>query len=276
MKMTRTTIRFSLTVMLLLVLAIPLRAAAEEMFPLRAKFPHVKPISTDELAATYNTATIVDVRSKMEFDVVHINKALHIPMSNTDFLTQLAARAKQNSNAAIVFYCNGFHCAKSYEAAEQAMQAGYKKVFCYDAGAMEWTKRFPDKATLLGQSPAPANKLIAKADFEGHKLAFAEFKAKAAAGNTVVIDMRDQVQRIKEAHLPQSRDVLLPGVRNIPGDRLIPLLKKGEFKDKTLLVFDAVGKQVQWLQYFLEEHGYRNYFFLKDGVLTAAEAGAVK
>lgn len=276
MKMTRTAIRFSLTLMTLLVLAVPLCAHAEEAFPLRAKFPGVKPITTDELAATYNAVTIIDVRSKMEYDVVHINKALHIPMSNTDFLSQLAARTKENSNAAIVFYCNGFHCAKSYEAAEQAQKAGFKKILCYDAGVLEWTKRFPEKATLLGRSPAPANKLISKADFDSHKLAFADFKAKAAAGNAVVIDMRDQVQRIKEASLPQSREVLLPGVRNIPGDRLIALLQNGEFKGKTLLIFDAVGKQVQWLQYFLEEHGYRNYFFLKDGVLTAAEAGAVK
>ena len=54
------------------------------------------------------------------------------------------------------------------------------------------------------------------------------------------------------------------------------LLQKGELKDKTLLITDAVGKQVQWLQYYLDEGGYQNYFFLHKGVLGASEAGGVK
>jgi hypothetical protein len=52
------------------------------------------------------------------------------------------------------------------------------------------------------------------------------------------------------------------------------LLQAGQFKDRRLLIADAVGKQVQWLQFYLEEHGYRDYFFLRNGLLGAAEAGA--
>jgi rhodanese-related sulfurtransferase len=257
-------------------MAAPQLTRAEEAFPLRAKFPTVKPISTEALATDYAAATIVDVRSQMEFDVVHIGKALYIPVSNADFLKQLEAKTKRNGKGPLVFYCNGIHCAKSYEAADHAQEAGFKNVFCYDAGVLEWTKRYPDKASLLGKTPAPVAKLIAKADFEKHKLAFADFKARAASKEAIVIDMRDPAQRVKEAHLPQSKEVLLPGVRGIPGDRLVELLKKQEFKGKTLLIFDAVGKQVQWLQYYLEDNGYSDYFFLKEGVLTAVEAGAVK
>lgn len=36
-------------------------------------------------------------------------------------------------------------------------------------------------------------------------------------------------------------------------------------QDKDLLIFDQVGKQVQWLEYYLMEYGYKNYWFLKDG-----------
>jgi rhodanese-related sulfurtransferase len=262
--------------LLLLVLALAVPVQAEEVFPLRAKFPGVAPITTDELVAGYESATIVDVRSKMEFDVIHVSKALYIPVSNADFLKQLEKKADKAGTAPLVFYCNGIHCAKSYEAAEQAETAGFKNVYCYDAGIMEWTKRFPDRATLLGKTPAPAGKLIAKADFEKRQLAFADFKTKAQSQNAVIIDMRDPAQRVKEAHLPQSKEVLLPGMRSIPGDRLVELLNKKEFKGKTLLIFDAVGKQVQWLQYYLEENGYNDYYFLKEGVLTAVAAGAVK
>ena len=62
----------------------------------------------------------------------------------------------------------------------------------------------------------------------------------------------------------------------MPMDRLVKLLKKGEFKDKQMLIFDAVGKQVRWLQYHLEDNGYSNYYFLNKGVLGAAAAGGVK
>lgn len=268
--------RFCLPLLLLIVLTLAVPLRAEETFPLRAKFPGVAPITTDELAARYDSATIIDVRSKMEFDVIHVSKALYIPVSTADFLKLLGKKADKAGKVPLVFYCNGIHCAKSYEAAEQAEAAGFKNVYCYDAGILEWTKRFPDKAAILGKTPAPAGKLISKADFEKRKLSFADFKSKAQSPNAVVIDMRDPAQRIKEANLPQSKEVLLGGMRSIPGDRLVELLNKKEFQGKTLLVFDAVGKQVQWLQYYLEENRYTDYAFLKDGVLSAVAAGATK
>lgn len=266
----------ALALLLLLVVAVAVPVRAEEPFPLRAKFPKVATISTEELAAQYDNATIIDVRSKMEFDVVHMKKALYIPYGNADFLQGLAKKADKSGKSPVVFYCNGIHCAKSYEAAEQAQEAGFQKVFSYDAGILEWTKRFPNRSTLLGQTPAPAEKLISKAELDSHKLSFADFKAKAQSKDAVVIDMRDPAQRIKEANLPQSKEVDLPGLRSIPGDRLVALLDKKEFQGKRVLIFDAVGKQVQWLQYYLEKNGYSDYAFLKDGVLSAVEAGATK
>ena len=91
--------------------------------------------------------------------------------------------------------------------------------------------------------------------------AYEEFKKKAASPNTVVVDIREPVQRDV---IPQ-----IQGLRNIPSDRMVDLINKGEFKDKQLLILDAVGKQVEWLQYYLEGKGYSNYLFLEKGVLSA-------
>ena len=106
---------------LLLPLAILIQTvAAEEGFPLREKYPDVKVISTDDLAAKYDGTIIVDVRSTMEFDVAHITKAQHISMSQATFLKDLEqARAKDDATP-MAFYCNGHTCAKSYKAAEAA------------------------------------------------------------------------------------------------------------------------------------------------------------
>ncbi|HEU0265195.1 MAG TPA: rhodanese-like domain-containing protein, partial [Geobacterales bacterium] len=99
-------------------------------------------------------------------------------------------------------------------------------------------------------------------------LKLADFKAKAQGENVVVIDIREPFQR---QEIPD-----LPKMRNIPSDRLVQLLASHEFKGKQLLIFDAVGKQVEWLQYYLVNYGYKNYSFLDSGVLSAKEAGALK
>ncbi len=242
---------------------------AEEGYPLRAKFPQVKHMSTEALHKDYQKVIIVDVRSTIEFEVIHINKAVHEPITTALFTKNLEKIRDQNGSAPIAFYCNGHTCAKSYEAAEMAAKAGFQNVYAYDGGIPDWVKAHPDQTTLMGKTPAPADKLISKEMFEKKCIGFDDFKKRAASADAIVVDAREPFQR-KE--IPQ-----LPGtLRNIPSDRLVELIKKGEFKGNQLLILDAVGKQVEWIQYYLEANGYTNYHFLKKGVLSAVEAGAVK
>lgn len=249
--------------------------AAEE-FPLRAKYPQVQTISTEALSRDYQQAIIVDVRSRIEYDVVHINKALYIPVALSNFVGELEKVRGKTAAEPVAFYCNGYDCAKSYQAVQAAMAAGFENVFCYDAGIYEWTIANPQLSTLMGTTPANPEKLISKEAFVGRKLGYAEFAKLAAKPDSMVIDIREPFQRAEDPNLPQHRAMTLAGVRNIPSDRLVPLLQKGEFQGKRLLITDAVGKQVQWLQFHLEEHGYRDYHFLENGVLSAVEAGAVR
>jgi rhodanese-related sulfurtransferase len=244
-------------------------ASAEEGYPLRAKFPEVKYISTENLNKDYQKIIIVDVRSETEFSVIHVNKAVHEPITTALFTKNLEKIRDKSGATLIAFYCNGHMCAKSYEAVEMAVKAGFQNVVAYDSGIHDWVKAHPERTTLMGKTPAPVDKLISKEMFEKKKISFAEFKKKAGSPNAMVIDAREPFQR-KE--IPQ-----LPGtLRNIPSDRLVELIKKGEFKGNELLVMDAVGKQVEWIQYYLEAEGYKNYYFLDKGVVSAVEAGAVK
>ena len=266
-------LRLIMVALVALLIASPVMA---EDFPLRAKYPNVKPISIDKLAAEYDSTIIIDVRSKMEFDVVHIAKAKHAQVTKGSFLAELEKIRAKDGATNIAFYCNGHTCAKSYKAAVKAMDAGFKNIYCFDAGIFDWVNAHPERGSLLGQTPADKSKLIAKADLNARKLSWADFKSQAADGNAMVVDTRDPFQRAKGTDLDQNKAVDLKGIRAIPMDRIVGLLKKGEFKDKELLIFDAVGKQVRWLQYYLEDLGYKNYAFLDKGVLGAAAAGAVK
>ena len=246
-----------------------LPAAAEEGYPLREKFPKVKWISTDALNKDYQKIIIVDVRSKTEFDVVHINKAIHVPITTALFGKDLEKVREKSGSALIAFYCNGHTCAKSYEAVEEAEKAGFQNVVVYDGGIPDWVKAYPEKTTLLGETPAKLAKMVSKVTLAKHKISFAEFKNKAASPDAIVIDAREPFQRKETPQLPGT-------LRNVPTDRLVELIKKGEFKGNQLLIMDAVGKQVEWIQYYLESGGYTNYYFLDKGVISAAEAGAVK
>ncbi len=230
-----------------------------EDFPLRAKYPNVKYITTDQLADQYDNTIIVDVRSKFEYEVVRINKAVHNPVAKATFTKNLQKIRSKKGSTPIAMYCNGHTCAKSYKAVAAAQKAGFDNVLVYDAGIFEWTVAHPDKATLMDQSPAPKSKIIPKSDLVAKKIDWAEFKAKAKDSDSVIIDVRDPFQR---KVIPK-----LAKLRNIPLDRITGLLKQKKFADNQLLIFDAVGKQVRWLQYHLEANGYSNYYFLNKGAL---------
>lgn len=233
-------------------------AFADDSFPLRAKFSTTVPISLEDLGKEYDGVKIVDVRSKFEFNTIHINKAVLVPVSKDSFLEDLAEVRDKTGAEKLVFYCNGHTCAKSYEAAEKAMADGFTNVFVFDAGIFDWTNAQPDKTTLLGTTPTDPAKIIPKSELEAALLSYNDFAAKAASPDALVIDVRDASQR--EVNPPLAQ------ISNIPLDRLVKTLGDGEYKDKVLLIYDAVGKQVEWLQYYLKEKGYSKFYFLKDGV----------
>lgn len=232
-------------------------ASASDDFPLRAKYPDAKPISTEELVAAVD-AVVVDVRSTFEYDVVHVNGAKHVPLSKASFVTDLEKVREKTGAAIMAFYCNGHKCAKSYDAYVKAAAAGFTNIAVYDSGIFDWMTAHPDKATLLGKTPAAADKIIPESELKKRMLPLDEFKAKAAEANAMAIDIRDPMQR---KTIPE-----VANLRNIPLDQLLALLKKKQFADKNLYICDAVGKQVEWLQYHLEDNGYVNYNFLAGGV----------
>jgi rhodanese-related sulfurtransferase len=160
-------------------------------------------------------------------------------------------------------YCNGVTCLKSYEGAERATAAGVANVVAYDAGIPDWAVRFPDKTLLLGKLMSESKRpMISDSAHAEHLLNYDSFKKAATAANAMVIDVRDSVQK----------SGVLPGLEKavaIPLDKFIPNFVKAKAnQDKKLLIFDQVGKQVVWLEYYLIENGYKDYVFLKGGATS--------
>jgi rhodanese-related sulfurtransferase len=240
-------------------------AATKAAFPLRSKYIDVSVIETGELVKRYDGVVIVDVRTKYEYDTLKIRDAQLIDVTDRTFVEQVRAlRAK--TDKPVVFYCNGKTCAKSYDAVLLALNARIPNVLCYDAGIADWAKAHPDRTALLGKSPIKTEDLISHDEFKKRLLDPKAFEAKVE-GKSIVLDVRSRVQR--DSPLFPFREQRVP-LGDAAG--LDPIIEQAKREKKTLLVYDQVGKQVEWFQYYLEAKGMKDYYFMKGGAQAYYDA----
>ena len=237
--------------------------AADAGFPGRAEFPEIPLYQKVELCTKFNDVVVVDARSSLEFETLRVKGALNIPIASNDFGEMVKALRKK-TNKPIVFYCNGRTCYKSYKATKTAIKNGLKDVFAYDAGIFEWASTYPQHAVLLGASPMDPKKIIPKAKLKARFLAPKAFTKAARAAprsDILVLDVRDKYQRGAVGFfLGLERWVSLDDQQ-----KLEKYLNKAKDEKRTLYIYDEAGKQVRWLQYTLERHGVKNYFFMTKG-----------
>lgn len=126
-------------------------AGGTDDFPLRKKYPQLEPITTSELAKARadQEALIIDVRTKGEFDVMHIKGALNVPHILTDENQAALKSTAEKPHRYLVFYCNGVTCTKSYKAAELATLLRLTGVRNYDAGIFEWGQTYPEETIFF-------------------------------------------------------------------------------------------------------------------------------
>ena len=100
---------------------------------------------------------------------------------------------------------------------------------------------------------------VDKGDFESRKLAWSYFQALAERDDVMIIDVRT-------GFLPGGIPSGLENVRPIPLDIFLTnFVARKVHQDRMLLIFDEVGEAHHRLQFNLQKHGYKNYFFLDGG-----------
>jgi rhodanese-related sulfurtransferase len=238
--------------------------AADE-YPLRARYPDVPIIATAELAKRFNDVWVIDVRSKFEYETLHIKDAVNIPLSKTGFGEKVSA-LRDKYKKPFVFYCNGKTCHKSYDAVLLAIRARVDDLYAYDAGVFDWAKANPDRTTLLGRTPIRPDQLIDHDMLKAHMLEPKVFSERAAA-NAVILDVRDRAQRDSPLFPFKELRAQLDETAKIDA-----AINEAKSQKKTLLVYDQVGKQVQWLQYRFEDRGLKDYYFMKGGAQAHFDA----
>lgn len=235
----------------------------KDEFPGRKLYSHVPYITINQLHDEYDNTVIVDARSSVEYETLRITSAVNIPLSldNIKYKKKLLALREANPGKKIVFYCNGHTCMKSYKATYRAtVIAKLDDVYAFDAGIFDWTKAHPDKAVLLGQTPVDPKKLLSKAKLKKHTLPAAEFIEKSK-NNAIILDVRSRHQR--DGFYVFSR--YEESIEMEDKVSLNKFIKQAKAQNKTLFIYDAVGKQVRWLQYYLEQQNAGPYYFMKGG-----------
>lgn len=246
---------------ILALLSFNLYAKAND-FPGRVKYPDLPYIELSDLHDKRNNVVIVDARSVLEFETLRIKGAINIPVASKTF-EQEVQKLRERTAKPVVFYCNGRNCMKSFIAVKKSMAAGIKDVYAYDAGIFEWTMAHPDVAVLLEQSPVNIDSLISNNSFQKRLLNPDSFSGKAIdmGKDSMVLDVRDKFQRAGVGFYPgKERWASLDNRK-----KLDQFLLKAKANNKTVFIYDEVGKQVRWLQYALEKHGIKNYYFMEKG-----------
>ena len=232
-------------------------------FPGRALYLDVKYIELADLGKEYKDVIIVDVRSKYEFDTLHIKGALHISIRSSSYISKMKGLRKENPNKKIITYCNGKTCMKSYKAVRKCQRRGVKNIFAFDAGIMDWARSNPNRSVLLGQSPLDPNKLIKKSDFKKRLLDVDKFIDAAGQNKrAIIVDARDPLQR-EGISLFSGKEERASLKDTAEMDKFLAQAAK---QGKAVYIYDEAGKQVRWLMYRIEEKGVKEYSFMKGGM----------
>jgi rhodanese-related sulfurtransferase len=255
--------RFIIAALSLMLLSGAVAAASDE-YPYRSRYPDVPVMGTDDLNKRFNQVLVIDVRSKYEFDTLHIHGAVNVPL--TTGFGEAVTKLRQQHNKPFVFYCNGKTCHKSYDAVLLAAKVRLDDLYAYDAGVFDWAKAQPERTVLLGQSPIKPGDLIDEASFKARLLEPKDFVARVGS-NAIVLDVRDRSQRDTALFPFKEQRAQLDDLK-----KLDAVIDEAKAQKKTLLVYDAVGKQVQWFQYRLESKGVRDYYFMKGGAQAHFDA----
>ena len=236
-------------------------AAEDSEYPGRLLFPDVKYISTETLGAHVNESIVVDVRSSYEYDILHIKDAINIPLASRSFVARIQD-LQENDSRRIVMYCNGKTCMKSYEAVRKCNDNNIHGVISYDSGIMEWARSFPKQSLLLGTVLKDARRLISNEEFRAHTISPDAFATRMADRDDIVLDIRDAYQREGlSIFVGREHRVLLDEKK-----RFDNYIKKAKQTGKALLIFDAAGKQVRWLHYYLTYKGLKKFYFMEGGI----------
>ncbi len=183
--------------------------------------------------------TLIDARTKEEYDEAHIIKAINITEKGYE---AQASQLPSDKNALLVIYCNGVRCGKSKKVAAMAATAGYTNITIYTDGFPVWE----EKAMPITAGPDYSKKI------ETTKLKPAELKQMidSSAKDFVIVDVRDESE-YREGHIPTA--INIPVETFAAKSEVLP-------KEKKIIVYCNTGGRSYTAYRKLMKLAYPNIF----------------
>ena len=242
-----------------------------EQFPKRKFYPQLNYIDTQELAdgLQNNRYDVIDVRDNTSFEALHVKTATNIFVKSKTFDQEMLGFAAQSTRP-LVIYCNGISCSKSYVASTKTIQLFAKqkikrKVFTFDSGINAIAYAHNDMVLKNGKDISDKNPLIAIEKIEQHTLKPSEFESYLTINKPqdyAVLDIRHKSEKlVRKLFMFQKQKNIVLGQR----DKLIAFLNKIKKDNKTLLVYDASGRQINGLYELLKITGIRKWYYMEGG-----------
>lgn len=95
-----------------------------------------------ELILSTPDLVVIDSRHSEEFAKGHIEGAVNL--LDTEMTAERLARHLAGKETPVLFYCNGERCLRSSNAAKTAAGWGYRKIYWFRGGWLEWiAKKMP-------------------------------------------------------------------------------------------------------------------------------------
>ena len=240
-------------------------------FPKRKFYPQLNYIDTTQLAngLKNNHYAVIDVRDKTSFEALQVKGATNIFVKSKTFDQEILNFVEKNSKPLVV-YCNGISCSKSYVASTKIIQLFTKhriktKIYTYDSGINAIAYAHNDMVLKNGNDISENNPLIAIEKIKKHTLKpsnFEIFLAEHDPQDYAILDIRDKSEKIiyKLFMLQKQKNLVLS-----QRDKLIAFLNKVKTDNKTLLVYDASGRQINGLYELLKITGVKKWHYMEGG-----------
>ncbi len=253
--------------------AILAKCTEDATFPLRKVFLTVDCINMNDFISNIEEkkVIIVDARNNTEYKIIRIKEAINIPIDDKRHFIEQVKLLRQRDSRPMVFYCNGKTCNISYKAAKLSMEAGIRNVLVFDGGIFEYSQTSPTNTLLLDKPISTSNRPISTPEFTQHLLDVKEFNDEImkhidSEKSFTILDVRAQINQQGlsiYSCIPNNKHIALNKT-----EKLKRYLKKIAENNDTLFVYDWSGRQLRWIQYYIDEEGVNNYYFLHGGAAT--------
>lgn len=242
-----------------------------DQFPKRKFYPQLNYIETQEFAEGIrnNRFDVIDVRDVMSFNSLHVKVATNIVLTSETFDDEILAFAAK-SKKPLAVYCNGISCSKSYIGSSKIIEIFKKhkiekQVFTYDSGINAIAYAHNDMVLKDGKDISEENPLIAAEKIKKHMLEpqrFEEFIADHVNEDYAILDIREKNEKIiNKLFMFQNEKNITLNQR----EKLIVFLNKIKQDDKTLLVYDASGRQIDGIYELLRIIEIDKWHYMEGG-----------